>query len=81
MARKGTQLGKSELKRMIAERLRNPKTNNTHFIRLAELIISIKGGKGRPIIAEEPTPVAATEVAEPDVNELVRKIEAAKAKE
>ena len=81
MAKNG-QLGKSELKRLIATRLRLSGTKNKEFVELANLLMTIKGGKGRPIIAEEGsgTPTVLP-LAEPDVNELVRKIEAAKAKE
>lgn len=80
MAKNG-QLGKSELKRLIATRLRLSGTKNKEFVELANLLITIKGGKGRPIIAEEPGTAAVPPSPEPDVDELVRKIEAAKAKE
>jgi hypothetical protein len=69
------QLGKSELKRLIAARLRLPGTKNKEFVELANLLITIKGGRGRAIIADETSPVTAPGDAEPDVNELVRKIE------
>jgi hypothetical protein len=72
---KSNQLGKSELKRLISERLRNKKTNNTHFVKLAELLITLKGK--RPLVADEPPTAKKSEpAAESDLDELVRKLEA-----